>query len=105
MGPVRIRRRSDQVYITLSENLTVSQATLLYKKLSKGLAAKLPVLLNGERVRQVDTATLQVLIAFCNSVGEQNLTLRYQTAGDYLYSSLGLLGLSFVLEPKREVTA
>ena len=100
MGPVQIVRRNNRVRVVLSENLTISQAGLLHKKLSKGLAAKLPLILNGEQVRQVDTAALQVVVAFCHAAREQGVTLQYQTPDDYLYLSLRLLGLAGVLEPK-----
>jgi anti-anti-sigma regulatory factor len=105
MGPVQIRRRNNRVCLVLSENLTISQAVLLHKKLSKGLAAKLPLILNGEQVRQVDTAALQVVVAFCQAAREQGVTLHYQTPDDYLYLSLRLLGLGSVLEPNKEMVA
>ncbi|HLQ27501.1 MAG TPA: STAS domain-containing protein [Acidiferrobacterales bacterium] len=105
MGPVQIRRRNNRVRLVLSENLTISQAALLHKKLSKGLAAKLPLILNGEQVRQVDTAALQVLVAFCQAAQEQGLPLHYQTPDDYLHLSVRLLGLTAALEPNQEMAA
>ena len=105
MDPVAIRRRNNQVRLVLNENLTISQAALLHKKLSKGLAAKLPLILNAERVRQVDTAALQVLVAFCKNAQKQGLSLRYQTPGDYLYLSLRLSGLATALEPNKDMAA
>jgi ABC-type transporter Mla MlaB component len=105
MDPVAIRRRNNQVRLVLNENLTISQAIPLHKKLSKGLAAGLPLILNGERVRQVDAAALQVLVAFCKNAQKQGLSLRYQTPGDYLYLSLRLSGLATALEPNKDMAA
>lgn len=93
MGPVRIRRRNDRIYILLDRQLEVAQATQLHGELHSASTADTSLVLNAGRVERIDTAAIQVLMAFCRTAHTRAVPLRVRAVSDALRSAVTLLGL------------
>lgn len=93
MGPVRIRRQNDRTYILLDRYLEIAQAAQLHSGLRPALMAGAPLVLNAGRVERIDTAAIQVLVAFCRTARARAIPLQVRAVSAALRNAVTLLGL------------
>jgi ABC-type transporter Mla MlaB component len=89
---------SEKTEIVLSGTADISSAVELHGILSSALEAGLPVSIDSAEVQRVDTAVLQLLIAFSREAKERGLALSWKEVGASLRDSANFLDLSRFLE-------
>lgn len=79
--------------MTLREQLDVAAAASLHAALRDLLTANGRLEVDGGAVMQVDTAVMQLLLAFVREAGWRGLSLRWVDVSDRLREAAGTLGL------------
>ena len=85
--------------LVLDENLTISNVHELQERLLKSVKGKNRVELDGGKVDTVDTAGLQMLVAFILYCKQNSIQLQWLAKSRAIEQTSSLLGLSDVLEP------
>ncbi len=93
MAIVQIKRRTSTTYLELAATIHVPQVQALYKLLVKVLARNLAIVLAADKVKHIDTAGLQVLIAFYREAQKRGLDFRWETPSPELCEAAKLLSL------------
>lgn len=96
---LNVSRQGDRTRIVLASQLDVANSLQLKKELGKVFRRKSPFEIDGASVERVDTAGLQVLVAFRAEARNRDIDLVWAAASDTLRKSAKLLGLTNVLEP------
>lgn len=97
MEPVRLRRRDGKMYLTLAAQLDVARCRRMVDRLNTALSSTQPIVLDISKVERVDTATLQVLVAFSRTVDSHGLTLTWKGASEGFQKETNRLGLAKIL--------
>lgn len=87
-------RQKGKTRIKFGSCLDVANASDLKKGLAKLLRRKPPFELDASNVERVDTAGLQVLLAFKSEMAKREIDLHWQAVSDPLRSAADMLGLS-----------
>jgi len=90
-------RNQNKTHIELAPVLDVAGAGELKKQLEKVFRRKPPFELDGSAVERVDTAALQVLIAFARESRNRDIELEWSDVSNSLRSACSLLGLAHEL--------
>ena len=93
MAVVQTKRRSSTTYLELAATINVPQIQALYKPLAKALARNLAIVLAADKVKRIDTAGLQVLIAFYRDAQKRGLDFRWEAPSPALCEAVKLLSL------------
>jgi anti-anti-sigma regulatory factor len=103
-GP-RKRRKSGECRVALDADLVIAGAAGLHAQLGKALADPAPVVLDAAAVVRLDTAGLQLLLAFVQARTEAAGAWRWENVGDALRDSASRLGLERMLQLPDAVPA
>lgn len=90
-------RQEDKTRISLGAVLDVAVSGELKKQLEKVFRRKRPFELDGSAVERVDTAALQVLVAFSRETRNREIDLKWAEVSDSLRTASTLLGLNQAL--------
>ena len=90
------RRRAGR--IILKEHLDIGSCRELQETLQRYLAKGVDININGAGVAHVDTAALQLLLAFRRQVRDNGRNANWQAPSEALAKTAALLGLSAELE-------
>jgi anti-anti-sigma regulatory factor len=89
--------------VELNTRLDIAQAADLHRALLARLASGGPVIVDGTRVEEIDTAMLQLLASLWRTSGERGIDCRWKGASAALRQTATLLGVAEVLNfPARE---
>ncbi|MGW8248442.1 MAG: STAS domain-containing protein [Acidiferrobacterales bacterium] len=91
---VKATRQEDKTRISLGPVLDVAGSGELKKQLEKIFRRKRPFELDGSAVERVDTAALQVLVAFSRESHNREIDLRWAEVSDALRTASTMLGLN-----------
>jgi anti-anti-sigma regulatory factor len=83
--------------IELEARVTIVQAAVLHRTLSARLAQGGPIVVDGTRVQEIDTAILQLLTSLWRSSIERGVACTWQGASDTLRRSAALIGVDEIL--------
>jgi anti-anti-sigma factor len=83
--------------VRCGETVDISCVYELHQELSKALSKSLPVTMDVSRVERVDTAALQLFVAFCRQAGSRQLPVRWNNPSEALCHAARLSGLSQIL--------
>jgi anti-anti-sigma regulatory factor len=83
--------------LQLDSRLTIAQAADLHRSLAGRLADGGPVVLDGSRVEEIDTAMLQLLASLWRTARERGIPCAWQTASDALRHAAALIGVAEAL--------
>jgi anti-anti-sigma regulatory factor len=83
--------------IELEARMTIVQAAVLHRTLSGRLAQAEPVIVDGSRVEEIDTAILQLLTSLWRSSIERGIACTWQGASETLRRSAALIGVDEIL--------
>ncbi len=83
--------------IVLEERLTIAQAAALHGSFCAMLAAGTPLVIDGSRVEEIDTAVLQLLCVVSQSAAQRGIACAWQGVSEALRRNAGLIGLSAAL--------
>jgi anti-anti-sigma regulatory factor len=83
--------------LQLDSRLTIAQAAELHRALAGRLADGGPVVLDGSRVEEIDTAMLQLLASLWRTARERGIPCAWQTASDALRHAAALIGVAEAL--------
>lgn len=83
--------------LALGESLDISGAEKLRNRLQKALAAGRPVRLDTAKLSRIDTAALQLLVAFVREMRANGFDVAWRQPGAALYEAAQLLGLGEAL--------
>ena len=83
--------------IVLAKRATIGKIEELQEQLSAALDQKSDVEIDASNVEAVDTASLQLLVAFVNSRWKQEKSVVWKEPSDEFISRTGLTGLTEVL--------
>ena len=87
-------RKQDKTRISFGPVLDVSGSGELKKQLEKIFRRKTPFELDGSAIERIDTAALQVLVAFSRESRNRDIELTWANASDPLRNASTLLGLT-----------
>ena len=79
--------------IRLIDKVGISDATSLKSQLIASLVTDAPIVVDADAAEAVDTAVVQLLVAFCNAARAKNKTVSGKDANEVLRESAHLLGL------------
>lgn len=91
---VAAKRHDGKTQITLGPILDVANSGDFRKQLEKMFRRKAPFELDGSAVERVDTAGLQVLLAFSQEARNRDIGLQWLATSDALKTASSFLGLS-----------
>jgi len=91
---VTATRQQDRTRIAFAPVLDVASAVELKKQLEKIFRRKAPFELDGSAIERVDTAILQVLVAFYRESRDREIDLDWVEVSDPLRNASSLLGLT-----------
>jgi len=94
---VTAARQEDKTRISFGPVLDVAGSGELKKQLDKVFRRKSPFVLDGSAVERVDTAALQVLVAFSRESRHREIDLKWVEVSDPLRNASTLLGLNHEL--------
>ena len=83
--------------LQLDSRLTIAQAADLHRSLAARLADGGPVVLDGSRVEEIDTAMLQLLASLWRTAQERGIPCAWQAASDALRHAAALIGVAEAL--------
>jgi anti-anti-sigma regulatory factor len=96
-------KRRPPACVELNARLDIAQAAELHRALLAHLAKGGPVIVDGTRVEEIDTAMLQLLASLWRTSGERGIDCRWKGASGALRQTATLLGVAEVLNfPARE---
>lgn len=84
--------------IELPAKLSIAQSQELHRTLTQHLAGAEPLLLDGSRVEEIDTAILQLLASAWISGAQRGVACKWQAASPALRESATLIGVSEILQ-------
>ena len=83
--------------LQLDSRLTIAQAADLHRSLAARLADGEPLVLDGSRVEEIDTAVLQLLASLWRTARERGIPCAWLTASDALRHAAALIGVAEAL--------
>jgi len=83
--------------LQLDSRLTIAQAADLHRLLAARLADGGPVVLDGSRVEEIDTAILQLLASLWRTARERGIPCAWRAASDALRHAASLIGVAEAL--------
>jgi anti-anti-sigma regulatory factor len=83
--------------LQLESRLTIAQAAGLHRSLAARLADGGPIVLDGSRVEEIDTAMLQLLASLWRTASERGIPCAWQAASDVLRHTATLIGIAEAL--------
>lgn len=95
---ISVTKLKDSTQIELGATLDVASASGLKLELGKVFRRKPPFDLDGSLVDRIDTAGLQVLLAFMTEARNRELELKWTGVSDALMSASRMSGLAEKLE-------
>lgn len=103
MAGSRKRRKTGASRVALGTDLVVAGAARLHAQLGEALARPEPVVLDAAAVARLDTAGLQLLLAFVQARNEALADWHWENVGATLRECASQLGLERMLElPEAE---
>ena len=97
MQSVNLTCHTDCTELNLAGVLDVSQARAAYQSFNEALVRALPLRLHASSLERVDTAALQLLLAFQKTARERGLRIQWESTSAALQNSATALGLSEAL--------
>ncbi|HTT07903.1 MAG TPA: STAS domain-containing protein [Gammaproteobacteria bacterium] len=92
--PARNSTVQNHAPITLEPVITISEAAALKDQLLPHIGRSGEIIIDGSRVESVDTAALQVLLAFVRSARAQGAIIRWSGISSALQNAAQLLGIA-----------
>ena len=86
--------RQSAILIVLDQVLTIADAHKLKEQLLPYLKATGEIKIDGSKVEMIDTSTMQVLVAFLNTLKQRGVTGKWVGASRPLLNTSRLLGLT-----------
>ncbi|MGI9319990.1 MAG: STAS domain-containing protein [Thiogranum sp.] len=83
--------------IVLDENLEISDADALLEQLQAIMTTSNSVIMDGSQVKVIDTAILQLLVAWFRQAQQHGTRISWQQPSDTLCNTAALLGLEMHL--------
>jgi anti-anti-sigma regulatory factor len=83
--------------VMLVERMSIAQSAELHRTLMICLAGGAPLLIEGGRVEQIDTAVLQLLVSAWLGAAKRGIECRWQSASQALRRSATLIGVAEIL--------
>jgi anti-anti-sigma regulatory factor len=83
--------------IELDEQLTIAQAAALHRSLCASLDGGAPMVVDGSRIQEIDTAGLQLLASLLRSGQERGIACTWHGVSDVLRRTARLVGMSEML--------
>jgi anti-anti-sigma regulatory factor len=90
-------RKRQQACVELDALLSIAQAANLQRTLLAHLAKGGPVVIDGARVEEIDTAMLQLLASLWRTSGERGIDCTWKGASAALRQTAALVGVAEVL--------
>jgi anti-anti-sigma regulatory factor len=84
--------------IELDARLTIVQAAELHRTMAARLEGSWPVVVDGTRVEEIDTAVLQLLTSLWCTGKERGIACTWRGASDALRRSAALIGVAGILQ-------
>ncbi len=83
--------------IELDERLNIARAGELHRSLAAILQAGGPVVVDGSRVEEIDTAILQLLVSLWRTGADRGIACTWAGTSDALLRTANLIGVSKML--------
>jgi anti-anti-sigma regulatory factor len=94
----RSPRAAKPACIELGERLTIVQATELHGTLTERLAGGKPIVVDGARVEEIDTAILQLLASLWRTCLQRGIGCTWAGTSEVLRRTAALVGLAEILQ-------
>ena len=89
--------RGEPSPIELDPRLTIVQAAALHREMVAHLEGGRPVIVDGTRVEEIDTAVLQLLTSLWRTGQERGIACTWHGASDALRRTAALVGVAGIL--------
>jgi anti-anti-sigma regulatory factor len=90
-------RAPQSAQLQLAARLSIAQAAELHRELKQRLAGGSPLIIDGTRVDEIDTAILQLLVSTWRVCMQQGVACSWQGVSEHLRRSAALIGVADVL--------
>jgi anti-anti-sigma regulatory factor len=94
---VKLKRETQPKRLVLDVQLNIAEAADLHRALMALLAQGGPVVVDGTRVEEIDTAMLQLLTSLWRTSAERGIACTWFGASGALRQTAGLVGLAAIL--------
>jgi anti-anti-sigma regulatory factor len=94
LPPVKQPSDSQSARIELDARITIVQAADLHRLLLSRLAAGEPVVIDGTRVEEIDTAVLQLLTSLWRTAQDRGIACTWHGASEALRYTANLIGVA-----------
>jgi anti-anti-sigma regulatory factor len=84
--------------VELAERMSIAQSADLHRQLTACLAGGAPLLIKGDRVEQIDTSVLQLLVSAWLAAAKRGIECRWQGTSQALCRSATLIGVAEILQ-------
>jgi anti-anti-sigma regulatory factor len=84
--------------VELAERMSIAQSGELQRTLTVCLANGAPLLIKGDRVEQIDTSVLQLLVSAWLGAAKRGIECRWQGTSQALCRSAMLIGAAEILQ-------
>lgn len=84
--------------IELDARVTIVQAAVLHRSLLTRLASGQPLVVDGTRVEEIDTAILQLLASLWRTTRERGIACTWRGVSDPLRRTASLVGVADMLQ-------
>jgi anti-anti-sigma regulatory factor len=84
--------------VELAERMSIAQSAELQRTLTVCLASGAPLLIKGDRVEQIDTSVLQLLVSAWLGAAKRGIECRWQSTSQALCRSALLIGAAEILQ-------
>jgi anti-anti-sigma regulatory factor len=90
-------RAPQSAQLQLAAQLSIAQAADLHREFKQRVAGGGPLIIDGTRVEQIDTAILQLLVSTWRACLQQGVACSWQGASEALRGSAVLIGVADLL--------
>jgi anti-anti-sigma regulatory factor len=84
--------------LQLAPNLSIADAANLHRELTERVSGGVPLVIDGSRVEQIDTAILQLLVSCWRTCTQRGVACGWQAASENLRRSALLIGVADLLQ-------
>lgn len=91
-------RQAAQNVVELPPRLSIAQCMELHRTLTSRCVGDAPLLLDGSRVEEIDTAILQLLVSAWVGGAKRGVECRWRGVSEALRHSATLIGVALILQ-------
>jgi anti-anti-sigma regulatory factor len=85
-------------HIELGARLSIAEAVELHRRFTERVARAAPIIIDGSRVEEIDTAILQLLVSLWLTGEQRGVVCRWHAVSDALRRLANIVGVAGILK-------